>query len=418
MKQPIVRTPTVKAKKGQPLSVKWGKWVEDNLRRVIDRKESRYHLRPAVADRPPLWTTISRVPESDPAEYQVKVELGYLIYQNANAAEAEQGVTGYIVPKIRNTDGDWISMDEVAPVVIPAVPLPALASWVYLRVKTTSDGMPDFEQEDGPVTIEAFDSEQKSIHHVRPSPNGEEAGDYYFLLLETESNGATPTPAPRAKRRITGNRELPNQLIEITNIQEDTEDGEVRELYKGYLPGPDDKHELRTVVQIEAEGEPIIKPLATGEEEGPSIKWKRIKPNQSRGPQINISTEDDGDTIMIQGNGESIEYTDMLGGGLVFKDGLVILKKEPEEGATGANFNIELLNIAITELDGDTYVGDAYSPWDAQRFFYVRNGLLFLNDDGANVDTYEVISRIEGETFAVDGTNQSGTGLVLADPPP
>jgi len=109
----------------------------------------------------PLFGSISRVPDSDPAEYQARFTLGYLTYQNANATEAEQGVTGYLVPKIRNTDGDWISMDEVAPVVIPAVPLPALASWVYLKVKTTEDGMTTFETEDGQVTIEAFDSEQK-----------------------------------------------------------------------------------------------------------------------------------------------------------------------------------------------------------------------------------------------------------------
>jgi len=256
----------------------------------------------------PLFGSISRVPDSDPAEYQARFTLGYLTYQNANATEAEQGVTGYIVPKIRNTDGEWISMDEVAPVVIPAVPLPALASWVYLRVKTTADGMPDFEQEDGPVTIEAFDSEQKSIHHVRPSPSGgEEEGDYYFLLLETESNGAT-TPAPRAKRRITGNREMPNQLIEIANI------GGKRELYQGYLVGPDDKHELRTIEQLESRGEPVIKPLGEGdaeatppvppEEEGETIKWKTIA-ERATSPQIRVATKENGDAIVIEGNGEN-----------------------------------------------------------------------------------------------------------------
>jgi len=74
------------------------------------------------------------------------------------------------------------------------------------------------------------------------------------LICETESNEATPTPAPRVVRRITGNREIPNQLIEITNIEEDNEDGEVRELYEGYEVGPTDKHQFRTLVQIEGEG--------------------------------------------------------------------------------------------------------------------------------------------------------------------
>ena len=306
---PIIRSPLKPAKKGEAPTVEWAKWVEKTLRRLIDEPPPRQRpITGGGGERPPLWTEIGAIPETDPVEYQATVTLGYLTYQNANATEAEQGVTGYLVPKIRNTDGEWISMDEVAPVVIPAVPLPALASWVYLRVKTTADGMPDFGQEDGPVTIEAFDSEQKSVHHVRPSPSGgEEEGDYYFLLLETESNGAT-TPAPRAKRRITGNREMPNQLIEITNI------GGKRELYQGYLVGPDDKHELRTIEQLESRGEPVIKPLGEGdaeatppvppEEEGETIKWKTIA-ERATSPQIRVATKENGDAIVIEGNGEN-----------------------------------------------------------------------------------------------------------------
>lgn len=225
--------------------------------------------RPSVKMPPAFWGTVSQVPQSDPPEYQATFTLGFLTYQNAGASESEQGVTGYIVPKIKNDAGELISMDAEAPIVVPAVALPDVVSFVYLRVKTDADGAPKFDGES--VTIEAFAEAQQSVHHVRPSPSGgEEEGDYYFLLLETESNEATPTPAPRAKRRITGNRNLPNQLVEITNI------GGKREIYEGYLPGPDDKHQFRSLEQLE-DGNgyeaPVIKALQEGEEEGDTIPF-------------------------------------------------------------------------------------------------------------------------------------------------
>lgn len=364
--------------------------------------------------RPPFWTTISQVPGSDPPTYQVAVTPGYLTYQQATLVEEDDGVVGWIAPMIDGGNG-LVSLEppsvteESTPV--PQLELPGLQSYVYLRVKTDKNGAPKLDGES--VTIEAFTDEQEDVHHIRASPSGgEEEGDYFFLILETESNGADPA-APVARRRITGNRHMPNQLVEIANIQDDDEDGEVRELYEGYDPGPEDKHKLRTLVQIEAEGEPIIKPVPSGEEPPKSVPFRRIKANESRGPQVNVSSQDDGDTIQIQGNGENIDYTDPRGGGLVFQDGLVILKKEPEEGDGGANFNIELLNVKVTETGGEIFVSNI--GWGSEgRFFYVRNGLLFLVDpDGANVPVYDVISRIEGESDP-STSGESGPGLTPA----
>lgn len=269
----------------------------------------------AAGSKPPFWSTISRVPDSDPAEYQVTFSLGYLTYQNATAVEAEQGVTGYITPKINGVDMDD---EDVEP-----LPLPGLASFVYLRVKTDADGAPKFDGES--VTIEAFEEAQQSTHHVRPSPSGgEEEGDYYFLLLETESNGAIPTPAPRAKRRITGNRELPNQLVEIANT------GDGREVYKGYSAGPDDKHEFRSLKQLEGRGEPIIKELDPGdseadppvpaEEEGDVIPFRLIAERVTQ-PQVRVTSDGD-DIIQIEGNGYDDTYFDPFGGSIAFKDGM------------------------------------------------------------------------------------------------
>jgi hypothetical protein len=175
-----------------------------------------------------------------------------------DATRKEPEKTGYIAPKISG-----VSMEDPA---VPTLELPGPAAHVYLRMKTTADGVPKFDEAGGPVTVEVHETAQASTHHVRPSSAGGEAeGDYFFLLLETESNGGTPA-APVVKRRIPGNCHLGNQLMEIANA------GGKRELYKGYLAGPDDKHEIRMLEQLPAEpgtGQvPVMKPLGEEEKEG------------------------------------------------------------------------------------------------------------------------------------------------------
>ncbi len=410
------------ARKGEAPTVDWAQWVEKTLRRLIDIPPPRERPITGGGDKPPLWVDLSIVPETDPAEYQAKVTTGYLCYQNATLTDADSGVVGYLTPKITTADGELVSIESTGEPdwVAPALPLDGLVNYIYLRVQTDSDGAPkeptapefpgDPGASDGP-TIVTFTEPQQSTHHVRNSPtSGEEDGDYYFLICETESNEAA-TPAPRVVRRITGNRELPNQLVEITNIEEDNEDGEVRELYEGYEVGPEDKHQFRTLVQIEGEGEPVIKPMEDPDDPPRSVRFRRVKPNESQGPQVNVSSQDDGDTIQVEGNGVFISYRDAFGGGLEFTDGLVTTKIEPEAGVVGDNFNIELLNVKISEAGGEIFVTDVGWGTDP-RFLYVRNGLLYLNDDGANVPIYDMISRIEGESNPE--SNQSGPGLTPA----
>lgn len=356
----------------------------------------------------PLSASIVVIPDTDPVEYGVKITPGYVLYQNAGANESEQGATGYLMPKMGG-----VALDD--PEVEP-LELPALVSYVYLRIRTDSDGVPKFDAEGGPVTIEAFDAPQESVHHVRKNPSsGQEEGDYFHLLLETESNGATPTPAPRVKRRITGNRELPNQLVEIENLG-DLGDSNVRPLYEGYDPGPEDKHKLRTLKQLAVRGEPIIKPLDDGEQEGDSIPFKSIA-ERATGPQVRVTTEEGGEVIKVEGNGYDAILASVRKFSISVADGLVTDLFEVFED--GDNFNIKLLNVSITETGGETYVTDIGWGTGGERRFYVRGGALSRVDDGAAVDEYEVISRIEGETYSGDGTNQSGTGKTEApDPEP
>lgn len=289
---------------------------------------------------PEFYSTI--IPrQSDPSQYAVRIEPGSLVYINANATEAEHGVSGYVTPRMNGVPLDADAESDPAGPPEP-LNLPSLASFVYIRAKTTADGAPKFG--DGDVTIEAFSEPKKAIHHVRPSPtSGEEEGEYFLLILETESDGAAENPKPKVKRRITGNRFLPNQLIEITNI------GGKREWYQGYLPGPEDKHEIRSAEQLDGEGSgltpvAIIKPLAGAEDavppvttedgqvvtpgkpavpaekEGPTIKWRFCSQRATR-PQLQVKESPDKNGIIFQGNDVSTTVEVKFGTSLVFDDG-------------------------------------------------------------------------------------------------
>ena len=265
---------------------------------------------PAAGSRPPFWTTISQVEGSDPATYEVTVTLGYLSYQsNTPAAQAsELGTTGWIVPTIAGVSMEPPVPQTDPPTTIPKLPLPDVESWVYLRVKTDVDGFP----KDGEVTVEAFDEAQESIHHIRLSPeSGEEEGDYFFLILKTKADESDP-PRPIPERRITGNREMPNQLIEILNLGEESEAGR-QEVYKGYDIALD-KHDVRAVLQQQTPGVPIIEPLAPAvdavppvvvdgtvvtkgtpavpaEEPGDYIRWRTVDGRVSTSESKNTETE-------------------------------------------------------------------------------------------------------------------------------
>ena len=398
---------------------------------------------PAAGSRPPFWTTISQVEGSDPAEYEVAVTLGYLSYQsNTPAAQASDlGTTGWIIPTIAGVSMEPPVPQTDPPTTIPKLPLPDVESWVYLRVKTDVDGFP----KDGEVTVEAFDEAQESIHHIRLSPeSGEEEGDYFFLILKTKADESDP-PRPIPERRITGNREMPNQLIEILNLGEESEGGR-QELYKGYDVAID-KHDLRSVLQQQTPGVPIIEPLAPAvdavppvvvdgtivtpgtpaippEEPGDYIRWRTLDGRVSGGEQSNPDTsrqievrerEEDNEqlpgqkksVIEVVGNDYTTSESSVSKFTISVNDGLVTSFLR-QDGESGDDFNIELLNVNVYETGGEIFITN--TGWgSASRFLYVRDGSLFLNDPGgAPVITHQVISRIDGEPPGAG--NESGPG--------
>jgi hypothetical protein len=358
---------------------------------------------PAGGSKPPFWATISQVPQSDPAEYQVGVTLGYLSYQsNTPAAQASDlGTTGWIVPTIAGVSMEPPVPQTDPPTEIPKLPLPANESWVYLRVKTDSDGFP----KDGEVTVEAFDEAQESIHHIRLSPESdEEEGDYFFLILKTKADESDP-PRPIPERRITGNREMPNQLIEILNLGEESEAGR-QEVYKGYDVALD-KHDVRAVLQQQTPGVAIIEPLAAAvpavppvtdaggtvvtpgtpaipaEEPGDFIRWRTISERQT-GAQIKVEEKESGELadgekrgyIEITGNSESGTYFDPFGGQINYDDGLIT-------GIIPTSLTGKNLNLAIYYLDVSNLIAGLALVWYPvlKQVLYWRNGIYVGNID-------------------------------------
>ena len=363
---------------------------------------------PAAGSRPPFWTTISQVQGSDPPEFQVTVTLGYLSYQsNTPAAQASDlGTTGWIVPTIAG-----VSMEPPVPQTdpateVPKLPLPAAESWVYLRVKTDVDGFP----KEGEVTVEAFDEAQESIHHIRLSPeSGEEEGDYFFLILKTKADESDP-PRPIPERRITGNREMPNQLIEILNLGEESEGGR-QELYKGYDIAID-KHDLRAVLQQQTPGVAIIEPLAPAvdavppvvvdgtivtpgtpaipaEEPGDYIRWRTIADRSSEGsgadPQIIVEEMEDDEEdetgrkrkfVKVRGNTVNESHSDVGLFDIDIVDGLV--SRFAPAVQTGKNLNLKIYYLDVSSLiSGGTWT---WAP-SLKQILYWRNGLYVGNAD-------------------------------------
>ena len=377
----------------------------EELQNTISPSSPKSKRRNAQLD--PFWATISQVEGSDPATYEVSVKLGYLSYQsNTPAAQASDlGTTGWIVPTIAG-----VSMEPPVPLTdppteIPKLPLPDVESWVYLRVKTDSDGFP----KDGEVTVEAFDEAQESIHHIRLSPESdEEEGDYFFLILKTKSDGGTPA-RPVAERRITGNREMPNQLIEILNLGEESEAGR-QELYKGYDVALD-KHDLRTVLQQQTLGVPIIEPLAAEvpavppvvvdgtvvtpgtpaippEEPGDYIRWRTVdgRTSGSEGKsskQIEVRERQQelpgqpGKTkkvVEVVGNDFRVDEADIGRFSILVEDGLVVSLTPIEQ--TGKNLNLSIYYLDVSSLiSGGTWT---WAPSLKQKLYW-RNGLYVGN---------------------------------------
>jgi len=160
--------------------------------------------------------------EEPEGTFKYSVDPGYITYQNINS-----GGTGFIVPTLGGTS---LEAEER-----PTGTLPAAACYVYVQVATSNKGVPST------ATITATASEQSDTHHVPPDPTNLSgtAGIYYLLLAQFEDDG---NGHAKATRWITGNRNLPNQLVQLDNL------GSGKKVYQGFALGTD-KHQVRSIRQ-------------------------------------------------------------------------------------------------------------------------------------------------------------------------
>lgn len=170
-----------------------------------------------VTSAPPFEVSAWEEPEGT---FQYSVEPGYVTYQNIGS-----GGTGYVTPTL---DGTTLEAEER-----PVGTLPAASCYVYCRVTTTNKGVPNG------ATITASSSSQSDTHHQPPdAQNGSGvAGVYYLLLAQFTDDG---NGHAKVSTKITGNRNMPNQLVEFSNI------GGGKEIHRDFLNATD-KHELRSI---------------------------------------------------------------------------------------------------------------------------------------------------------------------------
>ena len=212
---------------------------------------------------------------------------GYVTHQNIGNNLDADGPSHYMVPTLGG-----VSLEQQDPK--PTGTLGGAICYIYVRATTDAKGVIN-----ATPTVVSSTSKQASIHHIPPDDQDSSGtdGDYYFLIAEFEADaGGNPT----IKRRITGNRNIPNQLIEVENI------GTGKKLHRDYLEDVDDKHELRTIKQRASQ---------------PQIKVKYD--NEDAG-----GDEEDATEILVEGNDndaeiifEDCDENELLR--LVFKDGLL-----------------------------------------------------------------------------------------------
>ena len=282
-----VRIPPAPRRNGEVL-----KWAAQAHRALLDLRDRLDQGQRTSLDRialPAFWVSYWETSGT----YQFHVMPGYVTYQNMGNNLDADGPSHYMVPTLGG-----VSLEQQDPK--PTGTLGGAVCYVYVRATTDAKGVIN-----GTPTVVSSTSKQASIHHVPPDDQDSSGtdGDYYFLLAEFEADaGGNPT----IKRRITGNRNIPNQLIEVENI------GTGKKLHRDYLEDNDDKHELRTI--IERASQPQIK-----------VKYDN---------EDAMGDEEDAEEILIEGNG----YDNTAAGFVTAQttvDGLVTTFTDKAFGYTG-----------------------------------------------------------------------------------
>jgi hypothetical protein len=345
--------------------------------------------------------------EEEPQIWTVNVRPGYVV-ERVVLAETDSVV--YWEP-----DGIF---DEEEPTKLKDYEITADQA-IYVQVEVLKTGaigiepeVPPLDPPPPPVLIAVMPNDQESTHFEPPIGEGEGApGTYYYKLAELETvDGVTRIKSTMGGQNIDHWLDLLTFKVRSgANPWKEWNAEEGIYYTKGFIAAGQltlaENEDDLTYQGNKRNLEVRFREADASEPEGEETL--NFEDGLSMDGEVDAAPATERDIILPIVSGISPIIVNRVG------EGERNFQISLEEGGDGDNFNIKLLNVSITESGGETFVSDI--GWgSAERLFYVRGGKLFLTDDAAVVDTYEVISRIQGEDFSVNPTNQSGDGLTPA----
>jgi hypothetical protein len=258
------------------------------------------------------WNQESTVlPESPaPDTCNITISNGYVINNDPKADSPDVLVKHRVKSNLEAPNGEYLD-SEISPLWEGIEP----DSVVYVRVQTDEKGViTDDEPE-----IVIGEEGQESVHY-QPDPVATN-GDYYYPIakikrLEFDGDDGDKYYQFVAEQMWDQNIFTQSDLPTLMNV------GEKREVFKTY-EAELNEYQFRTLEQLEGTGAvPIIKPLASGTEEGETIPFRYITQRASQ-EQIHVEETDDGNGVRVRGNNKDFDETDVRKFNIIVKDGLV-----------------------------------------------------------------------------------------------
>lgn len=199
-----------------------------------------------------------------------------------------------------------------------------------------------------------------------------ETGTHYQPPQKSPQNGSLKYPI--AKFESSGDELVATQLqqggpiLVQPNLWEGRNVGGFREIYKE-RQNAGDYYEFRTLEQLEGDGHPVLKALEPGEQEGDTLKIRRIAERKDYPPQIKV--EDGGNVIRIRGNSKDLNYFDPFGGQVNVIDGLVT--SVTPSTLVGKNLNLTVVKFEWAAAGPEGSMKRLYEYTD--RVHYWRGGV-------------------------------------------
>jgi hypothetical protein len=234
--------------------------------------------------------------KDDPQAYEIALSKGYVIERRIPDGQA----LIYHFPTGIVDDEDKAIYHDISE-----------GQAVYVQVQVEDNGT----IESDPIVLVAED--ELEGEHFRPEvfDFGGNAGTHNYKIAKFEM----VNEKPRLKLFGAGdNVDHYDERVGMINVKEES-GGSIYEIGKTY-ESSDDKIHFRTIMQLEGEGQPIIKEDEEGEEKPDSIKFKRIV---DRGTDAEVKVQDQDGAILVRGNNYDNDIADAHKVTITVRDGLV-----------------------------------------------------------------------------------------------